>query len=159
MRFIPAILLTILAGGLVFSQSAKVPAVDFNNPASVVSAASRYLMACNYAELSNLTEGSEKTRTLDTIAAMKTDTKLIQRLKGESDQILGFEVVETEIYTNLQRAVVRTRWQIKLPAQAKSQFDIPVESRGDGKNYSVVYVDYLLKPFDSKWKIISRKYR
>jgi len=140
--------------GNVYSSSKY--SYDFTDPISIVNAASKMLMSGDYAEMSNITEGSEKKKTDDTIMALKDNYKLQDRLKVESEQIHSFEVTGMELYTNAQRIIIHTKWLIKVPARKSSPFQTSEDNK-KGKLYSTVYVDYLLKQFDTKWKIISKQ--
>jgi hypothetical protein len=128
---------------------------DFADPVSVVQAANRMLMNADYSAMTDITEGSERKKTDETLSAIESDGKLLERLKQESDQIQGFEIMSTELYTNVSRAVVHTKWTVKLAQKRPSAYDTGNDRQQ--RLTSTVYVDYLLKPFDSRWKIISKQ--
>ena len=143
---------------------------DFSEPATVVQAASKMLMNSDYEAMLIITELKEKKLTVDTLEQIKADSKLRETLKKESDKILGFEITGTEIYTNdisNQLVIVSTKWTIKIDNSdpKNPQYFVRIHENDDpdktrrNKIDSTVYVDYLLKKFDDKWKIISKKTR
>ena len=137
---------------------------DYAEPVTVVQAASKMIMNSDYEEMLAITEGTEKKHTQETVDSLKTDPKLKPVLEKESEKLSGFEVLDMEIFTNdvtNQMVVVSTKWLVRI------QYSTPVNPKGyvaPGGNRKVktdseVFVDYLLKKFDDKWKIISKKTR
>lgn len=131
--------------------------VDFSDPASVVTAAKDLLYKADYQGMLEITEGSEKRKTESTLASIKEDRSLLQSLKSEADKIQKFEIMGKEVYDTQGLAVVYTKWQVKLVVERNSGVTIVEDKDHAVKPFSTVYVDYLLKKIDGKWKIISQK--
>lgn len=141
---------------------------DFNEPVTIVKAASKMLMNADYVNMLEITELNEKKKTQDTLDQVKTNNKLLEVLKKESEKINSFEILTMEVFTNdvkNQMVIVSTRWMIKIGADGpKNSSDfVKISPSADPsamkrkKSESAVYVEYLLKKMDDKWKIISKK--
>ncbi len=131
--------------------------VDYSDPVSVVEAAKDLLFKVDYKAMLEITEGSARKKTENTLASIKEDISLLRTLKSESDKIQKFEVIAKEVYESHGMAVVYTKWQIKMTLEQTSGVKIIEDKEHTVKPYSTVYVDYLLQNFDGKWKIVSQK--
>ncbi len=150
-------------------------AFDFSDPKSVVTAASRMLLNSDYSEMLVLTEMGEKRRTQETVNSVLSNGSLKSVLQKESDKILGFELLGLEYVTNdatNKMAVVFTRWLVKMETfiPKNPRNFVPLDPSKDPtretasrtparKDGATVYVDYLLKQYDGKWKIVSKRTR
>ncbi len=129
--------------------------VDYADPVSVVTAAKDLLFKVDYYSMLEITESGEKKKTQKTIDSIKEDTSLLKDLKEEAHKIEKFMVLGQDIFEEKGVAVVYTRWHIKRTIESAKGMKIIEDP--SVKPYSVVYVDYLLKNYDGKWKIISQK--
>ena len=154
---------------IIFCAVALLPAIAFvkikekvvydpNSPTSVVKAANKMLALCDFEQLLEITELSEKKRTQMTIDTIKTNAGAFKIIVQESQKIEFFEILKEEIYTNNTDilAIVYTKWRMKIDLAKKPGTPV-VDPANPSKPYSEVYVDYLLRKFDGKWKIISKK--
>lgn len=143
--------------------------LDSSDPNSVVQAACKMIMNADYEEMVSITEMAEKKRTLDTVEQMK-DSNILEKVKKESEKINGYELLRLELYTNDVNnlmAVVYTKWMVKIEGnQPKNDPNyIRIYESADPnavkrrKKESEVFVDYLLKYYEGKWKIVSKKTR
>jgi hypothetical protein len=153
-----------------FSAFAEKYSYDYNDPVSLVKAASKMIMDGSYSDMMLITEGPEQKRTLDVVTNLQNNIPLQEKIKKESQKITGFEVLSVEIYTNdstNHMSVVSTRWLIKIDnANPKNPKDfVRIDESKDpnrakrSKIESDVYVDYLLKKYENKWKIVSKRTR
>ncbi len=142
-----------------FSESRKY-SYDYSNPQSIVNSACLMLMYADYPEMLNLTEMMEKKRTLATIEET-TNAKIKELLIKESEKIIKFEIIGTEDFTNNstnQLMVITVKWAMKIdPSRYVENNPRKAIDLKESKSESVIYTDYLLKKFEDKWKIISKK--
>lgn len=161
-------LILFMSMNALFGASANKYEYDFNEPVTIVKAASKMLMNADYENMLNITELNEKKKTQETLDEIKGNNKLLDMLKKESDKIAGFEILTMEVFTNdikNQMVIVSTRWMVKVGANGpKNPEDfVKIDPSADPstlkqkKLESAVYVEYLLKKMDGKWKIISKK--
>jgi len=139
---------------------------SYGDPASLVTAAGKMIMNADYNPLLDITEQTEKKKTQETIDNIKNNPSFLDELKKQSSDLLEFDVINTEIYTNdtdNQLSVVSIKWKIKLEQPGNNSDNMQLQQSGNpdliGKTntQSEVYVDYLLKLFNGKWKIISTR--
>ncbi|NPV01003.1 MAG: hypothetical protein HPY53_06450 [Brevinematales bacterium] len=131
---------------------------DAKSPTSVVKAANKMLANSDFEQLLEITELSEKKRTQMTIDMIRTNSAALGIIMSESKKIEFFEILKEEIYTNNADilAIVYTKWRVKID-QAKQGGKPVVQPGTTVKPFSEIYVNYLLRQFDGKWKIISKK--
>ncbi len=143
---------------------------DFSEPVTVVKAACKMLMNSDFEEMLIVTELNEKKITLETIDQIKLDNTLKEKIKKEGEKIESYEITSMEIYTNNisnQMVVVKTKWIVKVdnsnpknPSEfVRIQESVDPDNARRRKYNSIVFVDYLLKKFEDKWKIISKRTR
>lgn len=118
--------------------------VDFSKPEVVVSNAIESLIRKDFSNLILLTELSERKKVEKTIESYYGGGKLI--LDSEIGNLESFKVVD--VYYEGEFAVVVVDWSLKNSFQSKDGVKSYVANRK---------VLYLLRKFDDKWKIISRK--
>ncbi|MCS7299338.1 MAG: hypothetical protein RMJ37_05205 [Spirochaetia bacterium] len=141
MIFIILITLIILPFGSFANNS--LASVNFSKPDNVVSNAIQYLMNKNFSNLLELTEFSEKRRVEKIIEAYLTEKNLIDT---EILNIQSYKILNT--YYEGEFAVVSVEWVVKNKYQ----------TREGPKTYNANRrVLYLLKKFDDKWKIITKR--
>lgn len=131
---------------------------DSGSPTSVVKAANKMLANSDFEQLLEVTEFSEKKRTQMTIDMIKTNAAALSIIMSEAKKIEFFEVLNESIYTNKADilAIVYTKWRVKID-QSKLSGKSVLPSGGGQKPYTEILVNYLLRMFDGKWKIISKK--
>lgn len=146
---------------------------DYSDPKSIVAAASKMVFQSDYEEMLKITEMSEKKRAMEIVNSLVSNEVSREDLQKEAEKILGFEILGIEYVTNGNEnklAVVQTKWLMKaetvLPKPHSNARDItlPDTSNDSGsqrtvKTTTVVFVDYLLKQFNGKWKIVSKRSR
>jgi hypothetical protein len=142
---------------------------DLSDPKNVVNLAGKMVMSSDYDGMLKITEMAEKRRTLEIVNSIESNLVTKAGLQKEADKILGFEVTGVEYVTNgvNKMCLVSTKWLTKIETfQPKNAGNfIPMDPSKDPetqkakKTSSVVFVDYLLKLFDGKWKIVSRRSR
>lgn len=118
--------------------------VDFSKPDVVVSNAIEMLIDKQLSNLLDLTELAEKRRVQKSIDMYYGGDKSL--IEKEISSIQSFKIVD--VYYEGEFAVVSVDWIVKNIYQSKEgqkQYDA---------NRKVLY---LLKKFDDKWKIISKK--
>lgn len=172
--FIPAFCLSFALLMFGFSQKSyanETNGIDFSDPKSVVTAASRMVMDSDYAGMLQITEMAEKRRALEIVNSIESNLVTRADLQKEADKILGFEIAGVEYVTNgavHKLCLVSTRWMTKMESfkpRNTAEFTPmdpsrdPETQRSKKSNSTIIYVDYLLKQFDGKWKIVSRKSR
>lgn len=141
MIFITLINLIILPFGLLANNS--LASVNFSKPDNVVSNAIQYLMNRNFSNLLELTELSEKRRVEKIIEAYLTEKNLIDT---EILNIQSYKILNT--YYEGEFAVVSVDWVVKNKYQTREGLKTYTANRR---------VLYLLKKFDDKWKIITKR--
>lgn len=141
MIFITLINLIILPFGLLANNS--LASVNFSKPDNVVSNAIQYLMNRNFSNLLELTELSEKRRVEKIIEAYLTEKNLIDT---EILNIQSYKILNT--YYEGEFAVVSVDWIVKNKYQTREGLKTYTANRR---------VLYLLKKFDDKWKIITKR--
>lgn len=135
---------------------------DYNDPKSVVNSACLMLMNSDYQYMLNITDMTEKKRTLQTIDAA-TNAETRGALLKEAAKITSFELVGIEDFTNNvsnQMMVVTVKWILKVepqPLENDPEKAMIKSSVKDQKHETTVFTDYLLKKIENKWKIISKK--
>ena len=143
-----------------YVEKIKLPSgvtVDYNDPVSVVKAAKVLLCKADYKGMLAITGKGEKTRTRKTINAIKENHKLLLSLKKESGKIQKFEIIGKDVFEDKGIAVVYTRWHVDRKIEKLSRAKMIIDPNKKYKKYSVVFVDYLLRKMDGKWKIISKR--
>ncbi len=118
--------------------------VDFSKPDIVVSNAIESLMKKDFSNLLNLTELSEKKRVEKTIESYYGGDKPV--LDSEIENLESYKIVE--VYYENEFAIVSVDWRLRNNFQSKDGIKSYVATRK---------VLYLLKKFDDKWKIISKR--
>jgi hypothetical protein len=158
----------LIAGGSIYAgeTNASKYAYDFESPSSIVDAACKMIMNSDYEEMINITEKAEKKRTIDTVEQM-TNEIIRERVRKETKKILGYELKTIEYYTNNAadpKVVITAKWTIQVTGARPKNPDnynrankVMADPMKQDRNESSVYEDYLLKPFQGKWKIISTR--
>ncbi|MCX8028871.1 MAG: hypothetical protein N2712_02635 [Brevinematales bacterium] len=118
-------------------------AVDFSKPDDVVSNAIEMLIKKDFSSMVHLTELSEKKRVEKIIDVYLTDKSLVDR---EIGNIQSYQF--SDVYYENDIAVVRVNWVVKNSYQTKEGIRVYNANRK---------VIYLLKKFDDKWKIITKR--
>lgn len=145
---------------------------DYSDPKSIVTAASKMIFQSDYREMLKITEMSEKKRAQEIVDSLLSNEVTQADLKGEAEKILGFEIVGVEYVTNGNEnklAVVFTKWLMKSDSILPKSHDngrnpMPKDPTRDPEKQKVrttttVFVDYLLKQYNGKWKIVSKRSR
>ena len=134
--------------------------INSDEPKSVAKAYAMMLMKADYNSMTNITELKMKKDVLETLFLMQDQNAKITMIRV-SERIISFEIVNLEVYTNDNKlALASIKWIMKPDSQPRSSS----ESRQSGgtvfkKNNEIVYIDYILKPYNDEWKIISSKTR
>ncbi|MGC8766878.1 MAG: hypothetical protein ACP5QP_04180 [Brevinematia bacterium] len=115
-----------------------------DKPEGVVSNAIESLIKRNFSNILELTELSEKKRAQLIIEKYYNGDKGI--IEGELNNIISYKITET--YYEKDYSIVEVTWVLKNSFQAKD---------GQKKYEATRKILYLLKQFDGRWKIISRK--
>lgn len=118
--------------------------VDFTKPDVVVSNAIESLIKKDFSNLLYLTELSEKRRVEKTIESYYGGDKSI--LDSEIGNLESYKIVE--VYYEGEFAVVVVDWNLRNRFQSKDGVKSYIANRK---------VLYLLKKFDDRWKIISKR--
>lgn len=158
--FIGLVLLVFFIPAFAFVENNTKIEYDFSSPKSIVTAAKHLVVSGDFNEMLKITENSEKRKTETTIISVKKNPKLKMRLKEESKRVRKFEVIKEEIFTSSKGeiAVVYTRWMMtKVQPQQIRGVKVINDPTQKRSKYTTVYVDYLLRKFDGKWKIVSRR--
>lgn len=138
---ITILLATILLSLGSFASSSTV--INFSEPDNVVSNAIEFLISRKFSNLLELTELSEKRRVEKIIEAYPIDKKLIDT---QILNIQSYKLLNT--YYEGDFAIVSVDWVVKNTYQ----------TREGQKTYNANRrVLYLLKKFDDKWKIITKR--
>lgn len=162
MKFRKLLMSTIMLFMMQFGlySETSIEEVDFNDPASVVRYACYLVTNSDYENMINITESGEKKRTLEALDLIKKDLTILQKIKKDASFILKFDIIDKEIYNKEGKefAVVYTIWEMKTDIKIqKNAITITKEDYDNIRKSYYVYVDYLLKRYDGKWKIVSRK--
>ncbi|MGC8764916.1 MAG: hypothetical protein ACP5QT_03435 [Brevinematia bacterium] len=148
-----------------FATNTNVYNYDYNNPESIIKSAFLMLKNSDFNAMLEITELYEKKRVLNIISEISNNPSVVPALISEAKKIKSFEIVDREDYTNDATnsfVIVVTKWIVLNDSKSPKNSDIyagiedkinPAKSKKD----SVVYVDYLLKKIDGKWKIISKR--
>ncbi len=156
----------LLVFDLSFSTGTNVYKYDYNEPESIIKSAYLMLKNADFKAMLEITELYEKKRVLNIISEISNTPGTEKILVLESKKIKTFEIVGKEEYTNDSTnhfVIVITKWEVANEGKAPKNSDIydSIESQINPKSKttkdSVVYVDYLLKKIDGKWKIISKR--
>ena len=155
--FAAAFCLTVSFGFAIESATARV-VYDFNDPESIVKAAQIFLVRSDFVSMTDITELNERKRVENTAEQMKIDRGLAAEVKAQAKLIESFEIIGTDVITNedMELAVVYTKWFVRND-RSKPLPNVKDIEYGAGK--SVILVDYLLRKFDGKWKIITQRTR
>lgn len=165
------LLLIFLLSLLLFSQTStdkekKKYNYDFSNPESLVYNLYSMLKNTDFEEMLKITELYEKRRVEKTIDEVTNTAGTLSILKKEAAKIKRIEIVGTEYYTNdatNQLAIVVTKWYVVNETILPKHQDIydgiekQLNPNPRSSKDSVIYVDYMLKKFGEKWKIISKR--
>lgn len=118
--------------------------IDSSKPENVVSNAIESLIKKDFSNILNLTELNEKKRVEMTMEKYYGGDKGI--IETELNNIISYKI--TEVYYENEYSVVSVEWVLKNSFQTKD---------GVKKSETTRKILYLLKQFDGKWKIISKK--
>jgi hypothetical protein len=158
-KFFVAMTIIAMFPALVYLKIKEKIDYDAKSPTSVVKAANKMLANSDFEQLLEITELSEKKRTQMTIDMIRTNAAALGIIMSESKKIEFFEVLKEEIYTNNADilAIVYTKWRVKIDQSKLSGKPVSPQPGTTVKPYSEIWVNYLLRQFDGKWKIISKK--
>ncbi|MCX7820451.1 MAG: hypothetical protein N2258_02115 [Brevinematales bacterium] len=152
---------------LVFSQTKKTNTYnyDFNVPESLVINVFLMLKNTDYNEMLKITDLYEKKRVEKLLTEISNNPSILPLLRQESAKIKNFELINTETITNEgtnEYIIITTKWYMSNDSKNAKNSDFynniqdqinPEKAKKD----TVVYVEYLLKKIDKKWKIISKR--
>ncbi len=138
---------------------------DFNNPESIVINVFLMLKNTDYKEMLKITDLYEKKRVEKLITEISNNPSILPMLRQESAKIKNFELINSETITNEgtnEYVIITTKWYMSnVSKKAKnSDFYNSIENQinpDKPKKDDIVYVEYLLKKIDKKWKIISKR--
>jgi len=160
------IIFFVLLCGISFAESTNVYKYDFKDPESIVRNSFFMLKNADFEAMLEITELNEKKRVSNTINEILSNPPAKSILLAESKKIKSFEIIAREDYTNNSTnfyIIFITKWVVlndkKSPKNADiyDGFEKAINSSKGQKKESIIYVDYLLKNFDGKWKIISKR--
>lgn len=167
MKFKSSLILFLLLLNSVFSQVKKTNTYnyDFNNPESLVINVFLMLKNTDYNEMLKITDLFEKKRVEKLLTEISNNPSILPALKQESAKIKNFELINTESITNEgtnEYIIITTKWYMSNDSKnaKNSDFYNSIEDQihpEKPKKDTVVYVEYLLKKIDKKWKIISKR--
>lgn len=118
--------------------------VDFSKPENVVSNAIESLIKKDFSNILTLTELNEKKRVETMIENYYSGNKGI--IEIELNNVISYKI--SEVYYENEYSIVSAEWILKNSFQTKD---------GVKKYETTRKILYLLKQFDGKWKIISKK--
>lgn len=160
----------LISFGLSFSENNKASNIKysyrFDDPDSIVESAYLMLKNADFKSLLLITELYEKRRVEKILDEISNSSELIFILKNESKKMISFEITGKEYITNdltNQMVVVFTKWYVSNDTASAKNDDIyngvenQLNPQPKRRKQAVIYVDYLLKKFDDKWKIISKR--
>ncbi|MEJ5283552.1 MAG: hypothetical protein WHS77_00760 [Brevinematales bacterium] len=167
MKFKSSLILLFLLVNSIFSQVKKTNTYnyDFNNPESLVINVFLMLKNTDYNEMLKITDLFEKKRVEKLLTEISNNPSILPVLKQESAKIKNFELINTEVITNEgtnEYVIVTTKWYMSNDSKnaKNSDFYNSIENQihpEKPKKDTVVYVEYLLKKIDKRWKIISKR--
>ncbi len=167
MKFKSGFILLFLLVNSIFSQVKKTNTYnyDFNNPESLVINVFLMLKNTDYNEMLKITDLFEKKRVEKLLTEISNNPSILPVLKQESAKIKNFELINTEVITNEgtnEYVIITTKWYMSNDSKnaKNSDFYNSIENQihpEKPKKDTIVYVEYLLKKIDKRWKIISKR--